>query len=236
MTRASRECHRFRKIFSEVGFVLMAVAFFLRLQTGVAGGAAAYWEPGLPGQPIPKNYESWSFFLTCNSQWLLAENQEKLADVYSRFRAFGNAIGSKHLAFWLWKRHPNPMKVSAQDIDFDRNAAFCEKLKVAPSKSPYIVVMTTYPDLKAEDLKYEVLIEMNNLSSGEIDRLISILTDQLFANNLRQEAFNSESYWRTWRKSIESAGTFLGTLIKSYKVTISTGFFNVELAGGAGSP
>jgi hypothetical protein len=217
-----------------VGLIALSIVLFICLQARIAAGAAAYWEPGMPGEPIPKNFKSWSLFLTCNYQWLLTENQEKLADVYRHFRKFGDSIGSQHLALWLWKRRPNPAKITADDIDVDRNAAFCTKLKVPPSKSPYIVVMTSYPDLNATELKYEVLIEVSNLSLEDIDRLISILTDQLSANKLWQEAFNSEQYWGIWRKSIEFVRDSLGSLVKAYKVTISTGILKVELEGGAG--
>ena len=52
---------------------------------------------------IPKEFDSWSLFLICNPNWLLSENQEKLADLYNGFRAFGRAIGTRHAAVWFFK-------------------------------------------------------------------------------------------------------------------------------------
>lgn len=209
--------------------ILLALLF----RTGVATGQAVF-ESTVAGQPIPKNYQSWSLFLICNPQWLLAENEAKLSDLHQRFRSFGQAIGARHLAAWFWKRPPGAGRPIAENIDVDRSAAFCTKLKLLPSKSPYVVVTTTYPDLEEEDLKHQVLIELNKLPPADIGNLMNKLADQLIVQGLRQADFDSEQYWGAWRRSVESMGNFLASMINKVRVTINAGPVKLELEGGTG--
>lgn len=190
----------------------------------------------LDSQPIPKkNYQSWSLFLICNNQWLLAESEAKLASLYEHFNAFGEAIGEKHLAVWFTRRPPTPEGSIRKDLDVKRNAALCTKLKLLPSKSPYVVVMTSYPDVAAENLKYEVLIELNELPPADIGNLLTKLTDQLLVQGLRQADFDSAQYWGAWKRSVESLGDILAGLIKKVKITINAGPVKLEVEGGPGA-
>jgi len=202
----------------------------LGIQTDVA--AQAIWEPGVAGEPIPKNYKSWSLFVICNPDWLMVENEPKLSALYQRFRSFGQAIGAQHLALWFWKRQPRIGNVRVDDIDVDRNAAFCEKLALLPSKSPYVVVTRVYPDLNDSNLRPDVLIELNKLPPADVGNLLNKLTDQLLVEGLRQKDFDSEQYWGAWRRSVEGTANFLGGLIKKVKLTVNAGPVKLEVEGG----
>lgn len=202
----------------------------LGIQTDVA--AQAIWEPGVAGEPIPKNYKTWSLFVICNPEWLMADNEPKLSGLYQRFRSFGQAIGAQHLALWFWKRPPRIGNVRAEDIDVDRNAEFCGKLGLLPSKSPYVVVTTTYPDLNEPNLKPDVLIELNKLPAADIENLLNKLADQLLVEGLRQADIDSEQYWAGWRRGVAATGSFLGGLIKKVKLTVNAGPVKLEVEGG----
>ena len=212
---------------------MLSVAWLLYL-LGVQSRITAQeiWEPGVAGESIPKNYKSWSLFVICNPDWLLAENEPKLSALYQRFRSFGRAIGAQHLALWFWKRPPRIGNVRGEDIDVDRNAAFCERLALLPSKSPYVVVTKTYPDLTESNLRGDVLIELNKLPPADVGNLLNKLTDQLLVEGLRQADFDSEQYWGAWRRSVESTANFLGGLIKKVKITINAGPVKLEVEGG----
>jgi hypothetical protein len=215
-----------------VAVILLGLVLSLTCHVRIAASQAVF-ESTIAGQPIPKNYQSWSLFLICNPQWLLAENESKLAGLHQQFRSFGQAIGAKHLAVWFWKRPPAPGGPVAENIDVDRSAAFCTKLKLLPSRSPYVVVTTVYPDLDQETLKPEVLIELNNLTPPDIGNLLNTLADQLLVQGLRQATFDTEQYWNAWKRSAESMRDFLGRMVKKVKLTINTPFVKLEVEGGS---
>jgi hypothetical protein len=216
-----------------IGLVFAGLSLLLVFRPGT-GLAQAAKTLNLDTEPIPKNYQSWSLFLICNPQWLLAENEAMLTNLYKHFNSFGDAIGDRHLAVWFTRRPPTPNGSIAKDLDVNRNAALCTKLKLLPSKSPYVVVMTSYPDVKAETLKHEVLIELNNLPPDDIGNLLTKLTDQLLVQGLRQADFDSVQYWGAWRRSVESIGDSLATMIKKVKITINAGLVKLEVEGGTG--
>ena len=209
--------------------VLLVLAF-----TTVTGVGQEKKVINLENEPIPKNYQSWSLFLVCNPQWLSAENEVRLSNLYAQFNSFGDAIGSKHLAVWFSRRPPAPGRPVAEDIDVNQNAAFCTKMKLLPSKSPYVVVTTSYPDVKAETLKHEVVIELNNLPPADIGNLLTKLADQLLVQGLRQADFDSEQYWNAWKRSVQSIGGFLAGMINTVKITINAGVVKLEVEGGSG--
>ena len=188
----------------------------------------------LDSEPIPKNYQSWSLFLICNPQWLLAESEERLNSLYEQFNAFGDAIGDKHLAVWFTRRPPIAARPVAKDLDTKRNAALCAKLRLLPSKSPYVVVTTSYPDVAADEVKYQVLIELNNLPPEDIGNLLTKLADQLLVQGLRQADFDSVQYWSAWRRSVKFIGDGLASLVKKVKITLNAGPIKMEVEGGTG--
>lgn len=211
---------------------LAGLSFGLALQVPIAAGQAVF-ESTVAGQPIPKNYQSWSLFLICNPQWLLSENDAKLSALHQQFRSFGQVIGARHLAVWFWKRRPAHGRPVAENIDVDRSAALCAKLKLLPSRSPYVVVTTAYPDLNQENLKHEVLIELNNLAPSDIGDLLNMLADQLLVEGLKQADFDSEQYWSAWQRSAEAMRDALARMVKKVKLTVNTAVIKLEIEGGA---
>jgi hypothetical protein len=195
----------------------------------------AIWEPGVRGEPIPKEgYKSWSLFLVCNPAWLLPENQEMLLNLYRQFQAFGSAIGPKHLAIWFWKRQPQwGASHPAQDIDVERGSEYCAKFGLLPSKSPHVLVTTSYPEVTASVGNYSIL-ELNGVPSNDITGLLTKVADQLLVQGLRQAELDSEAYWRAWQRSFEAVGDALAGFMKRVKFTINTHFFTIEIDGGDG--
>jgi hypothetical protein len=216
----------------KMGVILVGVSLLFGFQPGSAPAQDATTLT-LDTEPIPRNYQSWSLFLICNPGWLLPENEAKLTNLYKHFNAFGDAIGEKHLAVWFTRRLATPQGSIAKDLDVKRNAALCTKLKLLPSKSPYVVVMTSYPDVAAEKLQHEVLIELNDLPPEDIGNLLTKLTDQLVVQGLRQADFDSAQYWGAWRRSVESIAESLASLIKKVKITINAGPVKLEVEGGS---
>jgi hypothetical protein len=203
------------------------------LWTHAATGQAV-WEPGVRGEPIPKEgYQSWSLFLVCNPAWLLPEHQEMLLNLYRQFKAFGNAIGPQHLAVWLWKQQPRWRTPDwVEDIDVERSSEYCAKYGLLPSKSPHVLVTTSYPDLAAAIGNYSTL-ELNEVPARDITALLTTLADQLLVQGLRQADLDSEAYWRAWQRSFEAIGSAFASFMTKVKFTINTAFFKIEIDGGA---
>jgi hypothetical protein len=231
MRRRLKSCVRLSR--RTIGVLLVGVSVIFVFHSGIAPAQDAR-TLNLDTEPIPKNYQSWSLFLICNPQWLAAENEARLASLYKHFNSFGDAIGERHLAVWFTRRPPTPAGSIVKDLDSKRNAALCTKLKLLPSKSPYVVVMTSYPDVRAENLKPDVLIELNDLPPDDIGNLLTRLTDQLLVQGLRQADFDSAQYWGAWRRGVESIGGGLASMIKKVKITINAGPIKLEVEGGAG--
>jgi len=191
-----------------------------------------------PKAEIPKrSYKSWSLFLVNNPEWVLPESNEKLKKLYNQFEAFGKSIGPDHLAVWFWSQNiRNDQYYKA--VDVIRSAAFCAKLKLPPSKGPYLLVTTEYPGAGLLDTPGSVLpaklensevLELNNLDAAEITRLLSALADKLVAGDVSKLNVNSEDYWRGWQRAYEDIrGTILG-LSKKVTLKIKTSFFEIEL-------
>ncbi|HWO41959.1 MAG TPA: hypothetical protein VNO43_09170 [Candidatus Eisenbacteria bacterium] len=221
-----------RKETWKAGLVCVTLALVLNAHAKTAAGQTPV-DIVTEGGPIPKHFQSWSLFLICNPQWFLAESNSRLSELYRQFRSFGHAIGARHAAIWFWKRRPGPGGFTAEDVDVDRNAAYCEKLRLLPSRSPYVLVTTSYPDLNADDLKREVLIELNSLPPADVGQLLTRLADQLLVQGLRQAEFDSEQYWAAWRRTLESARDVLKSAARKVKITINTAVVKLEIDGGA---
>jgi hypothetical protein len=196
-------------------------------------GAQARWDPGVAGQPLPDApFRTWSLFLVCNPEWLLAEKQGELAQLYERFRAFGDAIGPRHLAAWFWKRPPRlGSERIAEDLDVDRSSEYCVRLGVRPSEGPHVVVTIVYPE-RWQPGEARVVLAVNGLPAKQLTKLISTLTDQIMAEKLSQEELDSERYWRSWARALEALGAGLATYVKKVTLSIDTKVVKLEIIGG----
>ena len=118
-------------------------------------------------------------------------------------------------------------------VDIARNIEYCKKYNLAPSKSPYIVVTTTYPDLSS-DVNDSLIVRLTDLQADEVSELLEVLGDQVVLGRLDQEVIDSASYWRTWETVIDRLFNKL-KVAASYidKVTfeINTKFFNLKVEG-----
>ena len=133
-----------------------------------------------PTAQIPRgSFKTWSLFLICNPDWVGPERSADLANLYRRFKPFGDAIGRDNLAVWFWKRRtPVDDPRLAENVDVARSAEFCAALGRAPSQGPYLVVTTAYPDIAAFP-KERAIFEVGGLQPAELAKLLTTLTDQL---------------------------------------------------------
>ena len=190
-----------------------------------------------PNSPIPKKfYKSWSLFLITSPEWVLPESNDKLKNLYDVFQAFGRAIGPDHVAVWFWSKDPN-LEQYYKAVDVMRSAAFCTKLKLPPSKGPYILVTTEYPgpsilrspETFPNELKNFQVIDLNNATASEVIRLLNDLADKLVASDISEIDPHSEEYWREWQRSFEAVKNTIITLSKKITLKIKTGFFEADI-------
>jgi hypothetical protein len=158
--------------------ILFAVALLISGAAPSAGQAAV--ELVSPTAQIPRGaYKTWSLFLVCNPDWVAPEKSTDLANLYRRFKSFGDAIGRDNLAVWFWKRQ---VRVSdprlAENVDVARSAEFCGALGRAPSKGPYLVVTHTYPNVAAFPAE-RAIFELGGLQPADLAKLLNTLTDRL---------------------------------------------------------
>jgi hypothetical protein len=157
---------------------LVAVALLIGWAGPSAGQDIA--ELVSPTEQIPRGtYKTWSLFLVCNPDWVAPEKSADLANLYRRFKSFGDAIGRDNLAVWFWKRRvPVSDPRLAENLDIARSAEFCGVLGRAPSQGPYLVVTTAYPDVAAFP-KERAIFELGGLQPADVAKLLNTLTDQL---------------------------------------------------------
>lgn len=120
-------------------------------------------------------------------------------------------------------------------VDIPRNIKYCKKYNLEPSKSPYVVVTTTYPALSS-DVNDSLIVRLNDLQADEVSELLGVLGDQVVLGRLDQEVIDSESYWRTWETVADRLFNNL-KVAASYidKVTfeINTKFFKLKIEGSS---
>ena len=192
--------------------------------------------------------ESWSLFLICNPAWLSGDKTVRIHDLYQQFKAFGKAIGQKHLAVWFWKSgRPNPSSfdkflaehintpeqkktaadIVAQALDIDRHVAYCERHGLLPGDSPHVLVTTTYPEEKI--LENKVVLRLANADAVEITELLTELTNQLLVEGLDQKAIDTEQYWQSWLRGLRTVSRPVTAFIERISITVDTKFVKAEL-------
>jgi hypothetical protein len=184
-----------------------------------------------PVQPIPRSpYKTWSLFLINNPQWLVAESKGKIKTLYDQFEAFGKAIGPNHVAVWFWSGE------AQADVDVGRSVEFCEKLKLAPSGGPYILVTSDYPgkgltsdpsSILPTPLKSYYTLSLNNKSADEIIQLLTTVADKITADRLSELNSSSKGWWRGWQATFEGIRSFLSS--RQMTVSIKTPFSEVQI-------
>jgi len=134
-------------------------------------------------ETIPRGFQTYSLFLICNSQWVDSNQHYDLGQLYGDFIAFGRAIGDRNLAVWFWISPYHPLTPTiATNVDVERSARFCQQWNLPPSKGPYLVVISAYPDeshLSRGLPKPAASFALGNMGPNEIASLLSQLTDDL---------------------------------------------------------
>jgi hypothetical protein len=218
-----------------LGLRVLWLASALVLTVSHACGQAVASLSG-PKVPIPKDYKTWSLFLVNNPQWVVAESNDKVKKLYDQFQAFGRAIGPDNVAVWFWSQDNLQDSIYYKAVDVIRSAEFCEKLQLAPSNGPYILVTTEYPGaglindsstfLPAK-LKSYCIISLNNKGADEVMRLLSRVADKITAARLPDLNSNSEDYWQSWQRAFETVRDFLSS--RQMTVSIKTPFSEVTI-------
>jgi hypothetical protein len=224
-----------------------AILFAAVVSFGGAGLSAGQATAELvsPTAQIPRGtYKTWSLFLVCNPDWVAPEKSTDLANLYRRFKSFGDAIGRENLAVWFWKR---PVPVSdprlAENVDVARSAEFCGALGRAPSQGPYLVVTTAYPAVTAFPPE-RAIFELGGLQSADLAKLLNTLTDQLLLQG-RVEAAMGEARGATsppaapptsslWIRLLEGARQSMIGFGCKVKLQIDTGLLSAELRACTG--
>ena len=195
-----------------------------------------------PTDKIPRDpFKTWSLFLVCNPDWVAPERSADLANLYRRFKSFGDAIGSTNLAVWFWKRQTSVNDPHlADNVDVARSAEFCAALGRAPSQGPYLVVTSDYPDVAAFPSDRAVF-ELNNLQPADLAKLLNTLTDQLLLQG-RVDAAMAAAAGSTpqpaspslWMRLLEGARQSLLGFGCAVKLQIAAGPLTAELRGCGG--
>lgn len=187
-------------------------------------------------EPIPKEYESWSLFLICNHEWLLPSNQMKIDSLYDNFKSFGRAIGPKHVAIWFTSDDSSDNEWDSEHYpDIDRSRAYCMKFGLLPSRSPYVLLLTTHPDdLQPGERYRRNLIELANSSSGEIASLLGGLADVLFEMEMKRK--NPKRWWfrHQLKKAFRIVQEDIITATKTATLSFDFGVVQMEIASPSG--
>jgi hypothetical protein len=222
-------------------FGILLATVLLSASAGPAGGRQATAELVSPTAQIPAGtYKTWSLFLVCNPDWVAPEKSADLANLYRRFKSFGDAVGRDNLAVWFWKRQtPVDDTRLAENVDVARSAEFCGVLQRAPSGGPYLVVTTAYPDLAAFP-KDRAIFELGGLQPADLAKLLNTLTDQLLLQR-RVEVAGATAAGAAggaasslWIRLLESARQSMIGFGCKVKLQIDTGLLSAELRECAG--
>jgi hypothetical protein len=131
-------------------------------------------------QKVPREgYTTWALFLICAPDWVSPDKSADLADLYHRFKRFGDAIGDANVAVWFWKSQ-KPLRDSklSENVDVRRSTEYCRTLMLKPSEGPFLVVTNEYPELKTFP-RERAVFSLGGLQPVELSKLLNELTDQL---------------------------------------------------------
>lgn len=162
-----------------------------------------------PAQSVSKKYDSYTFFLFPNREWLKDGNNSKLVkELYGEFSYFGKSIGKNNLSVWFVDNDGK--------VDTARSADYASLFYLDVNSGPYIIfvkpensstkdVITANPatGIKEKRMKYSDLRAMVNekfsdkfiIDMNSIDRrcsvdMLNILNNQLRTENIDTSALN----------------------------------------------
>ena len=185
------------------------------------------------------SYKSWSLFLMCNPDWAAADRSRDVEHLYSRFKAFGDAIGSENLAVWFWKERMGTSSPKlAENIDVARSVEYCGVLAQKPSEGPFLVVTTAYPDVAAFP-RDRAIFQLGGQEPAAVATLLNALADQLLlekkvdAARLATGKGAQAEELGLWLSLLETGRRTIIGLGCAVKLSIDAGPLNAELRGCA---
>lgn len=178
----------------------------------------------LPEEPVPPGYATQSMFVICNPEWILSEREEDLVALHSYFEAFGRTIGPDNAAVWFWRSLPDLGDGLADDLDVERSAAICARLRLRPSESPHVVVTSRWD-------QDHMILALGGLEASRITQVLVRLADRLVAGGIEDEDVQSEIWWQTWYAAADEALRALAQVASAVTLSIDTKFFRVEVDG-----
>lgn len=180
----------------------------------------------MPTVEIPTGYDSWSLFLICNPAWISVNGDDGIQRLFENYRLFGDAIGPDNLAIWFWKEAA--IVPTAELTDVSRSSEYCARYKLLPSKSPYVLVTTDYPD--APEVGDYFVVRLNDLTAEESAEVLAMLTDQLLVTGLDQEQLDAATRWRWFLGAAVSFVSSVGSYFNKVSFSFNTAFFKAEIA------
>jgi hypothetical protein len=187
---------------------------------------------------LPEGWSTYSLFLVCDPEWIMKieDGPDALDPLYRQYKAFGKAIGPGNLAVWFWQLaagqpedHEGKLTDATLRYDADSAIGYCTRYKLKPSRSPYVLVTTSYPDPEDGSLpQNHVLAELGDLSEESTLDLLSSLADQIVLEKLDQERIDSARYWISWKSVIHETLASLGSLSERVRISIDAKFMKIE--------
>ncbi len=209
----------------KVGVLLtLAVAF-----PGAELRGQAIQEVLTPEMEISRGYETWSLFLVCNPEWASPDAFERIEDMWNAFTGFGRAIGDDHLAVWFWRQDPRwGTEQLVEDVDVERAARFCDLYDLMPSRSPHVLVTTSYPTPDERVEEYGT-VQLAGAEPAEIRQFLISLADALYAGDIASLDPATETFWFRLFEAIRAPIRRLG---EDVSVSIESGPLSLRWSGG----
>ena len=204
--------------------LVAACASIVSAQTQALGKGR--FEAVEPTAQIPRDYRSWSLFLICNPAWIVQNGETGIPELYRQYKAFGDAIGPRNLAIWFWKQSANAP--SADLTDVSRSSQYCEKYKLLPSESPFVLITTQYPDEANVGDRY--IVKLGGLDAKESALALAKLTDQILVTGLNQKDLDARDRWQRMLVATRNAVSMAGCYFNKVSFSLKTRVLAVEIA------
>ncbi len=183
-----------------------------------------------PDMEISRGYRTWSLFLICNPSWASPDAYERIEDMWQAFTGFGRAIGEDHLAVWFWRRPPRwGGEDLVEDVDVERATRYCDLYDLRPSRSPHVLVTTSYPTDTVRVEEYGT-VELAGAGPAEIRQFLISLADALYADDLASLDPASETFWFRLFQAIRAP---IRRLSEDVSVTIESGPLKLQWSSSA---
>jgi hypothetical protein len=181
------------------------------------------------GQPIPKDFKTWSLFLVCNPAWLGdgAAAKARMTTLHGTFLGFGHSLGTRNAAVWFTTANG-----PAAEYDGDRAGDFCGTYGLESNRSPYVVVTSDYPSPVGAPGEY-VAISLTGLDEDNVSAVLGKMADRIRSSHLDKDQMTSDRYWRGWIQVLEDTAATAGHVAKGLTFSIDTKVVKASFDGKA---